>query len=181
MKTYLLNVAWLIMVSLIGINAHSQLTINTDNLVELNITCDELAEMSPPTVSTNCEGDIEYSYEDRVFSGGCMGTIERIWTIRDKCNNTNSFQQYIRLIDTIEPELSSYPSNITVALSQIPEVPLINAEDNCLQNLDVEFSEQSSFDENEKLQSIQRTWSVIDKCGNERSHTQIIFIIKNES
>lgn len=181
MKTYLLNVTWLIMVSLLTINTYSQININPTNNVEISISCDELINLTPPTITTNCEGDVEYTFEDKTYSGGCMGTIERIWTIRDKCNNTESFQQFIRLSDSTAPELSSYPSDISVSNNQIPDVPIVNAEDNCSQNLSVAFSVDSVLDNDGNLISIHRTWFVKDKCGNEKTHTQIISIQKNES
>lgn len=181
MKTYLLNVAWLIIVTLIANNGVSQITLDANNSVEISINCDEFAEINTPMASSNCGGELQFTFEDKIYSGGCLGTIERIWTIRDDCNNTTTLQQFIRLKDTTSPELSSYPSDITVSLDQIPEVPTINAIDNCSQNLSVTFSENQTLNDNGQLISIERSWSVSDKCANEKSHTQTITIITNES
>ena len=181
MKTYLLNVAWLIIVTLLTKNAFSQITVNTNNSVELSINCDEFAEINKPMATSTCEGELQFSFEDKIYSGGCLGTIERIWTIRDECNNTATLQQFIRLTDSTPPELSSYPADIMVSLNQIPDVPTITALDNCSQNLSVSYSENSISNNDGQLISIERNWNVSDKCGNEKSHTQIITITTNES
>jgi hypothetical protein len=181
MKTYLLNVAWLIMVTLFTNNLKSQITLDPNNTVELKINCDEFEEINPPMASSTCDGKLEYNFEDKVYSGGCLGTIERIWTISDNCNNSSQFQQFIKLTDTLAPELSSYPANISVSQNAIPEIPTIVAEDNCSQNLNVSFSENQILDSDGNLDKIERTWSVSDKCGNEKTHSQIITIIKSES
>jgi hypothetical protein len=178
MKTYLLNAAWLIIVSLLANNTYSQLTLNPENNVEIDYPCDELANMPLPIVSSECEGELEYSFEDKTYSGGCLGTIERIWLIRDNCNNEITFQQFIRLQDEKAPILSSYPQSVSVLKDQIPDTPEISARDNCSENVKVEFSEKKKLDENRKLISISRSWMATDKCGNTVKHEQIIAIKK---
>lgn len=181
MKTYLLNVSWLIIVTFFTNNIYSQITINPNNSVELSINCDEYEETTTPMVSSTCEGELSFTFEDKIYSGGCLGTIERIWTVRDDCNNTTTVQQFIKLKDNTAPELSSYPVDLTVDQNQVPEVPSITASDNCSQNLSVNYNEVSISDNDANLISIERNWSVTDKCGNEKSHTQTITITQNES
>lgn len=181
MRTYLFNVAWLIIVTFLTNNLYAQIAVDPNNSVEIDINCDEFAEIDTPMANSTCEGELQFTFEDKIYSGGCLGTIERIWTIRDECNNTATLQQFIKLKDLTPPELSSYPSDITVSLSQIPEPPVISAQDNCSQNLSVSFHENSISDDEGNVNSIERTWTVTDKCGNEKSHMQTITISKNES
>ncbi len=176
MKTILFNVAWLIIVSLFSANAYSQLTIDPNNIVELKINCDELYEIPLPIIISDCQGDIKSSFEDKLYSGGCYGTIERIWTFRDQCDHVITYQQFIHLVDTTAPHFSEYPENITVSISEIPVAEVLTANDNCDKNISVEFNETQNLDENEKLISILRTWSTKDKCGNNSSHSQLIKI-----
>ena len=178
MKTIVLNVAWLIIVSIIPLKVYNQIVIDPNNSVELNISCDELDNIIAPLVSSSCEGEINSSYEDKLYSGGCYGTIERIWTISDICNNVITYQQFIHLSDNSAPILSEYPENITVNSSQIPPAINISASDNCDPNLLVEFSETPFYDDSATLISIQRKWTVKDKCGNQTSHEQVITISK---
>jgi hypothetical protein len=176
MKTILLNVLWLIMVSPLSLEAYSQITLNKTNNVEITLNCDQLSELAPPIAESTCEGDLQYSFEDKTYSGGCLGTIERIWVIRDNCNNSVSFQQFIRLTDDRAPRMSAYPTSISVAKDQIPKVPEITATDNCDKKVKVEFSEKEFKDDKGNITSINRTWKAVDKCGNIDSHVQTISI-----
>jgi hypothetical protein len=179
MKTYLLNALWLIMVSLLANNATSQITLDPGNLVETTIMCDELADIPVPTYKTNCEGEATITFEDKTYSGGCLGTIERIWLIRDNCNNSASFQQFIHLQDNKAPSLSAYPESVSVSFDNIPEVPVIIAKDNCSKNVKVVFTEEEFMDKKGDLDYINRKWYAEDSCGNRNSHTQTIVIKKS--
>lgn len=181
MKTYLLNALWLIMVSLLVNNANSQITLDPNNTVEITIMCDELADLPPPVFKTACEGETTITFEDKTYSGGCLGTIERIWLIRDNCNNTGSFQQFIRLSDKKAPTLSEYPNSISVDIDKIPVSPTITAKDNCTKNVAVIFKEEKTLDKKGDLDWITRTWTAEDSCGNRNSHTQTIKIKKTKS
>lgn len=181
MNINLLNGGWLIIVTLIVNNAFGQISVNPNNNAEIRINCDQFSEINPPMASSTCGGELAFSFEDKLYSGGCMGTIERIWTIRDQCDNVSNYQQFIRLDDKTAPELSEYPSDVSVSINEIPEIPQISANDNCEQNLNVKFSEEIFKDENENTKSIIRTWSVKDKCGNVKTHKQIISITSGNS
>lgn len=176
MKTILLNVAWLIIVTLFSTNANSQMIIDPNNSVELKINCDEIDKIPVPNVISTCSGEIKSSFEDKLYSGGCYGTIERIWTLRDQCEHVITFQQFIHLTDTTAPLFSEYPENITVTIAEIPLAKILLASDKCDKNVRVEFNETQNLDENEQLISILRTWSAKDKCGNNSSHSQVITI-----
>jgi len=176
MKTILLNAAWLIIVTLFGTNANSQLTMDPNNSVELKVNCDELDNIPLPKIISTCSGEIKSNFEDKLYSGGCYGTIERIWTFRDQCDHVVTFQQFIHLTDNTAPLFSEYPENVTVSISEIPATKVITAIDNCDKNISVEFNETQNLDENEQLISILRIWSAKDKCGNNSSHSQVITI-----
>ena len=176
MKTIVLNVAWLIIVSIIPFKGYNQIVIDPNNSVELSISCDEVGNIIAPLVSSSCEGEINSSFEDKIYSGGCYGTIQRIWSFSDKCNNVITYQQFIHLSDNSAPILSEYPENITVNSSQIPPIINISASDNCDSKVAVEFSETPIYDDSGALISIERKWSAKDKCGNLISHDQVITI-----
>ena len=181
MKTYLLNALWLIMVSLLVNNATGQITLDPSNPVETTIMCDELEGLPAPIFETSCEGETTITFEDKTYSGGCLGTIERIWLISDNCNNTESFQQFIRLNDNKAPSLSAYPESITVTLDNIPVAPTITANDNCSKKVAVIFKEEKTLDKRGDLDWITRTWTAEDSCGNLNTHSQTIHIKKTQS
>lgn len=181
MKINLVNVAWLIIVTLFTINANAQITVDSNFPVELNVICDQLNEITPPIANSTCEGELNYSYKDMLLSGGCMGTIIRTWTIIDDCGNQISLEQYIRRSDETVPTLSDYPINISASKNDVPDVPEITATDNCTENIVVNFSEENNLDQNGSLISINRKWIAVDKCNNITQHIQVISILKDES
>ena len=180
MKTILFNVAWLIIVSLFSTKANSQLSLDPNNNVEIKINCDQLNDLLPPITISTCLGEIKSSFEDKLYSGGCYGTIERIWTLRDECGGIITFQQFIHLEDSNAPVFSEYPKDISVNKSKIPSVENITASDNCDKNITVEFNETQNFNNKNQLISILRSWSTKDKCGNISSHSQLIKIVNQQ-
>lgn len=180
MKTYLLNASWLIMVSLLANNLYSQITINPSNNVEITFSCDELEKIPVPIAESTCEGELKYSFEDKTYSGGCLGTIERNWLISDNCNNEIAFQQFIRLTDDKAPVLSEYPQNKSAFLEQVQNVQEITAKDNCSKKVEVEFIEKVTKDEKGNITFIKRIWKAEDQCGNINIHDQTIAIKAKE-
>lgn len=172
-----LNGLWLIMVSLLSTSLQAQISISGNTPVEIKINCDEKSDLKAPKFTSTCEGELKISYDDRTFSGGCLGTIERTWTATDDCGNEFSYAQYIQQIDKKAPSLSSYPENISVSANAIPEIPVITAQDNCDKNIQVEFSESSEKNASDETTRIIRKWSAKDACGNIESHEQTISIL----
>jgi len=181
MKTYLLNALWLIMVSLLANSTTAQITLDPNNKVETTVMCDELTDLPAPIFQSSCEGEATITFEDKTYSGGCLGTIERIWLISDKCNNSINFQQFIHLKDDKAPILSEYPASLTISIDNIPEVPTITAKDNCSKNVKVVFEEEEVMNKKGELDWITRTWYAEDSCGNRNTHTQTIVIKKSEN
>lgn len=66
--------------------------------VHLQVAVDEVDKLEAPSVSTSCEldeGQLTVRYEDKNFSGGKHGTIERTWIATDACGNEARSSQFI--------------------------------------------------------------------------------------
>jgi hypothetical protein len=125
-----------------------------------------------------CSGII-ISFEDRSFSGTCLGHIERTYTVQDSCGNIAEglFVQIITLIDTIAPEVVEAPENLSFECAEGLVIPSFNAQftDNCdPDGVEVVFSQTETAVECFTI--INRRWIAVDNCGNRDTVTQVITI-----
>ena len=146
-------------------------------MVDPNITidCGETFEFGSATVSDNCDTDVTLDFEDRGELDPCDGgTIIRVWTATDDCENVDSVQQSVTLTpDNAQPVFTSVlPTDITVSCDNIPAPAQILADD--CNSVDVTFDEIDNVVECGR--TISRMWTATDACGNSVSHTQIITV-----
>jgi len=118
------------------------------------------------------------------YDDPCIGAsiITRTWSLNDDCGNVNTGIQIITVEDVIPPTFNT-PDDITISCEDDPSditytgTPY-NVADNCDPNLgDAVFSD-ITYGElcGTTPQVIERTWSLIDACGNESTGIQIIAI-----
>jgi hypothetical protein len=148
-----------------------------DAPIQVTISCDQ--EITPITATDNCSSsDVNVTFTESEFSGGCLPTIERVYTAVDACGNISTFTQYITVVDNQAPSISGL--ELFVALpcgSEIPsDEPVIT--DNC-SDVEIEYTEESQG--NACNQTIIRTWTAIDACGNSETFTQVIQISDDTS
>jgi len=84
-------------------------------------------------------------------------------------------------VDTEDPTFNeNLPQDMSVECDAIPNAPTLTASDNCDDNVDVTFSEESTQGNNNTCEGgryqITRTWVARDDCGNRTTHTQIITV-----
>ena len=133
------------------------------------ISCDIDALADLPTISaTSSSGKVSISYEENIFSGGCLGTLVRTFNYSDPAGNKAQAQQIVHISDKLPPRLLGEAPNITTTRDMIPQPALFGVIDNSGESFDVIFSEVND----EK--SITRSWMCTDSCGNTSRHTQII-------
>jgi hypothetical protein len=131
----------------------------------------------------NCTpvADLTIQFSDNVFGlNGCngTGTIVRTWSARDACNNITTGIQFITVVDTEAPSIST-PANITISCenSTLPATTgTMTATDQC----GTSFTGYTDLVLQQACNGpgvIQRTWSAIDNCGNISQGIQIITII----
>ena len=102
------------------------------------------------TATDNCAGDITVTGVDTTDNTDpCNVIITRTWTFTDSCSNSSSVSQTITVADTTAPELiTNFDTDLTVSCSDIPAVPALEFVDNCSTNVNVEFNETNTYDEN---------------------------------
>ncbi len=126
----------------------------------------------------NCDGTGTVTGSDGALSGGaCGGTITRTWTYTDACGNVATTTQTITIDDTTLPTASD-PIAIDVPTGPAPAPdPLVVTDeaDNCTINPIVAWVSDLS-DGGACPETITRTYSVTDDCGNQILVEQIITI-----
>jgi hypothetical protein len=146
-----------------------------DYEVNISMPCDQIDDAILVSATDNC-GPVTITYEDDHVSGGCAGVILRDYVAVDACGNEAYAQQIINLTDEVAPELFGVPADVSVECGDaLPAIAEVGAEDNCDENLTVEYSE--NIIDLDCLYAIERVWTVVDHCGNEASESQIITIV----
>jgi hypothetical protein len=132
-------------------------------------------EMGEPGVATAfdiCGGELIPTFADLTVSNSCPIIIERTWTAVDTCGNRISKVQNITVQDTVKPVLT-IPRHV-VYDCEMGEPGVATAVDLCGGELtptfvDLTVSEGCPY-------QIERTWTVVDTCGNEVSLVQNIMV-----
>jgi hypothetical protein len=135
---------------------------------------DEVPAAAELTATDNCDGDVDVNFEETV-EGECPTIITRTWTAVDACGNEVTHTQTITVDDQTAPVFNEeLPADAEYeCLDEVPAAAELTATDNCDGDVDVNFEETV---EGECPTIITRTWTAVDACGNEVTHTQIITV-----
>jgi hypothetical protein len=124
----------------------------------------------------NCTTLLEATYLDDTTAGSCQGQwiIERTWSLQDACGNQAADQvQVITVLDTLPPTFTR-PVDITIyadidcLYDADPSITgdVTDEDDNCSTGLDATYSDVITPGLCEGSWVIERTWSLVDNCGN---------------
>ena len=141
----------------------------------------ECTEVSDPVILTaidSCSDDpIKVEFNEIIEDGSCASeyTIIRTWTAMDICGNIAEHIQTINVTDTTAPVVTTdFESEIDVLCGEIPDVPQLEFEDACSNDMSVSFTETSTDDGSGSNYTITREWTVSDECENTAVFTQTI-------
>ncbi|WP_306644043.1 HYR-like domain-containing protein [Sanyastnella coralliicola] len=144
---------------------------------DVTIECDEEEPAGMPIFSDNCDDELDITAISGIVQLDCGYLIERSWTATDDCGNSTVVSQTITVVDTTAPVLEGTPADMTVECDDIPAPAVVTATDNCDETLEVMFSEEVISDG--CPYTIERTWTVMDDCGNADSYTQTLSVVDN--
>ncbi len=142
------------------------------------LSCEQSIPDTPPTITDNCDGvdELTSSMTETIEAGSCPNEqiITRKWLSSDECGNMDSVIQIITIVDTIAPVFLGVPNDTLISCEQtIPFVePTVS--DNCTSNLTVGFSETTTPGDCAAEETIIRTWTAMDECGNATTVRQTI-------
>ena len=159
-------------------------TVAADADCVASLTVADLGEVAVNAFD-NCGGDapvVEVAWMDHDTVETCAGSFSFLRTFMvtatDNCGNVAeaACTQNIAQVDTTAPQFEDpLPQDLTVPCFDIPAVEDLMATDGCDAAPTVTFSEEIlGLDECPGTQTILRTWTATDACGNSHSHSQTI-------
>ncbi|MBK9105204.1 MAG: DUF3494 domain-containing protein [Saprospiraceae bacterium] len=139
------------------------------------------------TTTDSCGGEVNLLYsrvlvdEGNCSADGYINLYRLTWTATDVCGNSSSTFIFMALVDTIPPVIHDVPDDITVNCTDVPLPATVYATDECLCACIVLFQETDRIMQNcqDGLVLI-RTWTAVDRCGNQIIDTQRITLIDQE-
>ena len=138
---------------------------------DLVLDCTDSLSDELPSASDNCS-DVVVSVSDEVIAGDCPQeyTVVRTFTAMDECGNASTMVQNVTFVDDEAPSVVSGYADNTIYVNNLEgeTVPAADLaiEDNC----DADASWSSSDEvvaESAAAQTILRTYTISDACGNE--------------
>lgn len=146
---------------------------------QVYLECGDADPWENVQVTDNCDMTITLDRTVKVVGGSCTDeyTRTRAWSATDNCGNSAYSSQVLSFNDTTKPVLHGVPDDTTVECDEIPDVPDVEATDNCAENLVVSYSPDDDQNADDDTYTIWRTWSATDACGNTESRTQTIYVI----
>ncbi|MDG1036242.1 MAG: PKD domain-containing protein, partial [Crocinitomicaceae bacterium] len=171
--------------------------ITVDQIIVVNDTIAPTAS-APDTIFVQCTGDIPIpdiavvtdaadnctaapvvAHVDDIGNGlSCPETITRIYSLTDDCGNQFTVDQIIIVNDTIAPTASTPDSIFVQCIGDVPTVDVLDVTDEA-DNCTVSPVVAHLGDATDGLtcpETITRTYSVTDDCGNQITVDQIIVV-----
>ena len=148
------------------------------DLANITIDCETPLPTDEPIFTDICDNDLEVTFEEVLDDLPCGSVITRTWYATDDCGNVSAtIDQVITLTDTTAPVLTDAPGNESVqCLDDVSPAIAPIATDNCGQAI-ISFSQ--SLASTSCNETITRTWTATDECGNTSSVSQTISINDN--
>ena len=137
---------------------------------DVTVGCGDVPVSEVVLASDNCDLNVQISMQETQQGTDCDLVIIRTWTATDACGNTAIGTQRIAVRDDENPVFVNVPQDQTVSCDDIPVTAVVNATDNCDENVQVLLVESEEGAGCEQV--IIRTWTATDDCGNTAVGTQ---------
>ncbi|MCO6484214.1 MAG: gliding motility-associated C-terminal domain-containing protein [Saprospiraceae bacterium] len=144
------------------------------------IACDKpvIFDLEDVSVTDNCDPDpMLWMEEELIETGPCIIFMRCTFVAKDSCGNIGTLTFYYLIGDDVPPVLHGVPDDLTLECDQpVPPPAQVTATDNCTQNVVVQFHQDSLPGNCPYNYMILRTWTGIDECDNQVTHTQKITV-----
>lgn len=148
--------------------------VNFEKEIRKNTT--EVKDAQFIEAKTTCGGEVAISYEDKRFSGGCAGVLQRTYHLSDDCGNSKEVLQFITLEDNTPPVFQNKPEDITIgSRTELKPAVTLAAFDETGTDVSITVDETYEMEGKESVKVI-RTWTATDICDNKATHTRTITI-----
>jgi hypothetical protein len=130
-----------------------------------------------PTVSDNCDDDVEVTLVIDTIPGDCPAekVYRRTWTAEDNCGNITTVVRNINIVDNAGPVFTAGQQTLySFYCGENPVTPTPTATDACSQVVSITASNGTASG---CTGGFNRTWTALDACGNSRTFVQTIAFI----
>ena len=140
------------------------------------VECDAIPTAQTLTATDSCTAS-DVLLDESQLPDTCDGesTIVRTWSSTDDCGNEVTHTQIVSVVDTTAPVISGVPVDAEVSCDGIPEPATVTSADNCSTAV-VELSESATPGACVGNETITRTWTAADACGNATSQSQVLMV-----
>ena len=156
---------------------------------ETSLQCDQVTmgsngnyfDVAPVTASDNCDNSVEIAYSENVVAtdDNCPNSFDiiRTWIAIDECENADTANQVVHIIDTTSPIFIGLPETLTFNCDDvIPVLPTPVAQDNCSETTVTFVAQDTIFGSCPQNYTIIRIFRATDGCGNEAMESQTIIV-----
>ncbi len=149
------------------------------------VDCTGNAVFGTPVCHSAC-GALTISFVDETLAGNCNmpTTVTRHWTATDVCGNSTIAQQTITIQpDQTPPSFAALPEPITMSCAQgaMPDFATPVVTDNCASGTALTITHLDTWSNGGNLncasQTVTRTWTATDACGNAVTASQSMTIV----
>ena len=153
---------------------------------DLTISCEESTDpgvTGQATSTDNCTANPTLAYVDEYSGVPCNQILTRTWTATDEVGLSVSCVQIVTIIDETVPTVTC-PPDTSIPCEDDPDPAVTGGPeyaDNCTQPLDLVVTFEDQFLGTAGSGDLQRTWTVVDQCGNAGSCDQVIKLVDEEA
>ncbi len=155
----------------------------------LTVDCSGNAIFGEPVCHSAC-GPLTISFWDEIVAGDCTTatTVTRHWTATDVCGNSTFAEQTITIEpDQTVPSIAALPDPAVISCvsGDVPNFATPVVTDNCASGTALTITHDDVWTSGGSTacanQTVTRTWTATDACGNAVSASQTIEIVDNEA
>jgi len=152
---------------------------------DLTLSCEDPIELAgSPYVLDDCDPDPQIEFSETTTQVACdlERVVARTWTVTDRCGNSTSCTQIVTFVDN-QPPVLYCPLTVTLECpNDASEVSIATAIDNCDESPTVTYNQVNyeydpSSDHCPLNETIVRTYTAVDACGNMSQVEQVIHIV----
>ncbi|MCW5952343.1 MAG: hypothetical protein KIT69_08810, partial [Propionibacteriaceae bacterium] len=151
-----------------------------DKILACNTTFEDLPT---PGATDKCDPNVTVTLTNRtVTPGKCPQEyrVDYVWTAVDDCENEDSTEAYIQVIDEYSPWFINFPAGYSQECSDpAPEAIEVDAADNCDDDVDVEVTNSTTPGSCPQEYSITFTYFAEDDCGHNRTNSYTVVVEDN--
>ncbi|MCB9284180.1 MAG: hypothetical protein H6563_08925 [Lewinellaceae bacterium] len=153
---------------------------------DLTVSCENPTDpgaTGQATATDNCTLNPTLTYVDEYSGVPCNQVLTRTWTATDEVGLSASCVQVVTIVDETAPAVTCPPDS-SIPCEDMPDPTVTGGPeytDNCTLTIDLVVIFEDQFTGTGGSGDLERTWKVVDQCGNMGSCIQVIKLVDEEA